>query len=1196
MKKKLFFWLLLSSFVFGNTFAQSNGDKKYTAYMVADAHLDTQWNWDVQTTINKYVWNTIYQNLFLLRNYPHYVFNFEGGIKYAWMKEYYPEQYQEMKKYISNGRWHLAGSSWDANETVICSPESWIRNVLLGQTFYRKEFGTEGTDVFLPDCFGFGYDLPTLAAHCGLIGFSSQKLEWRDHAFYPGGKKYPFTIGLWKGIDGSTIMMAHGFGYGQKWKDEDLSNNKLIMDEIGQSSLNKVYRYYGIGDMGGAPDIASVRSIEKGISGSGPIKILSCTSDQLYKDYLPFDKHPELPVFDGELTMDVHGTGCYTSQAAMKLYNRQNENLGDAAERAAVTAEWLGTSVYPSSTMTESWRRFIWNQFHDDVTGTSIPRAYEFAWNDELISLKQFSQVLTSSVNSIAMHLNTQVSGTPVILYNTESFPVKDIVSITLPSMQGSYQVTDAKGKNVLSQVVTDSEGKSHLWVDASTPATGCAVYSMKAGGKIVGAAVADTRSIENSVYKVTVDNNGDITSLIDKRCNKELVASGKSIRLAIFENCKSYSWPAWEVLKEAIDKTPVGINEDVTIKQVDNGPLCKSLLISKRYGKSNFKQYIRLYEGSRADRIDFCNEVDWHSKNSLLKAEFPLSVSNEKATYDIGLGSIQRGNNTDTAYEVYAHEWADLTATDNSYGVTILNDSKYGWDKPNNNTLRMSLLYSPQTDNRYSYQGLQDQGYHNFTYSIIGHAAALDRTVAVEKAAILNNPIRPFISSKHTGDLGSEFSFVSSDNRNVIVRALKKAESSNEYVIRVYENEGKNDQTAHLTFAGTIVKAVEADGTEKEIGPVSFNGNRINVCIKPFSVKTYKVVLEHQFEKSSSVQSLNLPYDRKCFSFNEFRDEGNFEGGYSYAAELLPDSTITVDNLPFLLGDKASVNGVTCKGNVIKLPAGNKYNRIYFLAASRSGDQDATFTIGKNRDKVSVPYYTGFIGQWGHEGHTKGFLKNAEIAYVGTHRHSSHGDKAYEFTYMFKYGMDIPKGATEIRLPDNDKVVVFSATLSREQESIRPAAEFFSTGNKQNDNTASTKKENLLIGQKTIACSGSANKDEVSDCATDGDATTKWCDATSNPSYITYDLGEEKAISEWKIVNAGIEDNGYITRSCLLQGRNSLTEEWKTLDMLEGNQENIVDRIFPSVKVRYVRLYVTGPTQDKSRGATRIYEFSLYE
>ena len=446
MHKKILLMALASCMTLGTVSAQDSGGKKMKAYMVADAHLDTQWNWDIQTTIKHYVWNTINQNLYLLDNYPDYVFNFEGAVKYSWMKEYYPLQYEKMKKYVANGRWHLTGSGWDANETVIVSPESWLRNILLGQSFYRSEFGKESTDVFLPDCFGFSYFIPTLASHCGLIGFSTQKLGWRNHAFYEGGKKYPFTIGLWQGIDGSRIMMTHGFGYGERFPDADMSHNKRLMKEIAESPLNMVYRYYGTGDTGGSPNLASVRGLEKGIKGDGPIEIISATSDQIYKDFLPYENHPELPVHDGELFMDVHGTGCYTSQAAMKLYNRQNENLGDAAERASVVAEWLGQGAYPLRDLTESWKRVLLHQFHDDLPGTSIPRAYEFSWNDELISLQRFSNNLTTAVSGVANRMNTNVSGTPVVLYNTQAFPVSSVTSITLPDMAASYSVTDAKG------------------------------------------------------------------------------------------------------------------------------------------------------------------------------------------------------------------------------------------------------------------------------------------------------------------------------------------------------------------------------------------------------------------------------------------------------------------------------------------------------------------------------------------------------------------------------------------------------------------------------------------------------------------------------------------------------------------------------------------------------------------------------
>ena len=180
------------------------------------------------------------------------------------MKEYYPAQYEEMKKYIREGRWHISGASWDANDVLVPSTESVIRNIMLGQEYYRQEFGVESTDIFLPDCFG--WTLPTIAAHCGLIGFSSQKLDWRNKPFY-GKNKYPFTIGLWKGIDGASIMFAHGYDYGKRWDDEDLSENKQLLELTTRTPLNMVYRYYGTGDIGGSPTIGSVRSVEKGIKG-----------------------------------------------------------------------------------------------------------------------------------------------------------------------------------------------------------------------------------------------------------------------------------------------------------------------------------------------------------------------------------------------------------------------------------------------------------------------------------------------------------------------------------------------------------------------------------------------------------------------------------------------------------------------------------------------------------------------------------------------------------------------------------------------------------------------------------------------------------------------------------------------------------------------------------------------------------------
>lgn len=1189
----------------GGVLAQSKTAEKAKAYLVSDAHLDTQWNWDIQTTIKEYVWNTISQNLFLLEKYPNYVFNFEGGVKYSWMKEYYPREYEVLKKYVKEGRWHVTGTSWDATDAIVPSIESAIRNILLGQEYYRSEFGVESTDIFLPDCFGFGWTLPTVAKHCGLIGFSSQKLGWRNNPMH-GDKKFPYTVGLWKGVDGSTIMMAHGFDYGKKWNLEDLSKNEQLQKRVKESPLDVVYHYYGTGDIGGSPTLNSVDAVETSLKGEGPLQIISATSDQLYKDYLPFENHPDLPMYDGELLMDVHGTGCYTSQAAMKLYNRQNELLGDASERSSVVADWLGVADYPGKSLTESWKRFIFHQFHDDLTGTSIPRAYEFSWNDELLSLKQFSDVLKSSVGAIAGQLDTRTKGTPVVLYNALGYEATDLVELEIESAKypGKVAVYNEQGKEVASQLLSYADGKVHILTEATVPANGYAVYDVRlsGSGKFAQEKVT-TDVIENSIYKIGLNAQGDITSIFDKKNNKELVKDGKVVRLALFTENESFSWPAWEILKKTVDATPVSITDDVKMTLVENGNVRKTLCIEKRYGESKFRQYIRLYEGELADRIDFYNEVNWQTTNALLKAEFPLNLDNEKATYNLGIGSVQRGNNTLTSYEVYSHYWADLTDKSNDYGVSILNDSKYGWDKPDNHTLRLTLLHTPKTRRGYAYQDHQDFGYHTFTYSLLGHSGELKNAQISQEADVLNQRIKAFATVKHAGKLGKSFSMAASDNENVTIKALKMAESSDEYVVRVYETGGKVSQNANITFAADIVEAVEADGTEKTIGKTAFQGKQLQVSIQPNSIKTYKVKLAKQSKKPLKYEHLALNLDKKCFSWNQFAGDANFESGYAYAAELVP-SQLTVNRIPFRLENKQLMNGMKCEGDTLRLPAGHSYNRLYVLAASATAEKSikCAFRVGKTTQEVKVPSYTGFIGQWGHNEHTQGYMYDTEVAYVGTHRHSSQGDHPYEFTYMFKYGLDIPAKATEIILPNNPDVVLFAATLVEEEyPAVTAASTLFRTSNEFQQEEKSLEKavikENILKEEHIVAWSGFTRHNERPALMLDGKEDTKWCDISSVPSYVEFDLGKETEISSWKMVNAASENLSYVTCSLLLQARNDKNEEWRTIDYVTGNRKNIINKEIGRVeKVRYLRLFVVQPVQAANGKDTRIYEFAVYK
>ena len=1173
------------------------------AYAVSDAHLDTQWNWDIQTTIRDFIPKTINQNLFLLGQYPDYVFNFEGGVKYAWMKEYYPREYELVKDYIRKGRWHLSGASWDANDVIVPSVESQIRNIMLGQDFYRKEFGTESTDIFLPDCFGFGHTLPSIASHCGLIGFSSQKLGWRNHPFY-GDRKYPFTIGLWQGVDGSRIMMVHGYDYNHRWNGDDISSDKDLLRYAAESPLNTVYRYYGTGDTGGSPTVASVVSMEKGLKGTGPLNIISATSDRLYKDYLPYESHPELPVFDGELLMDVHGTGCYTSQAAMKLYNRQNEQLGDAAERAAVMALLYAGAPYPGEALTEGWRRFIWHQFHDDLTGTSIPRAYEFSWNDELLTLKQFSDILTHAASCVASTLDTRTKGEGVVLFNPLGHEVTDIVEISVPARvcPAKAVVKDHTGRDVKAQITGYDGGKATLVVEATLPPVSFAVFDVSLSGKgRLPSGDSNVSTVENSVYRVSFDSNGDIPSIVDKRSGRELVRKGDKIRLALFPENKSYSWPAWEVLKATVDATPVSITDDVKIALVEDGSLRKRVRVSKRRGDSEFVQDVVLYEGEKADIIDFINEVDWATTNALLKAEFPLSVSNPDAVYDLGVGVAQRGVNTLTAYEVPAQQWADLSDASGSYGVTLLNNCKYGWDKPDDNTLRLTLLHTPQTRNSYTYQDHQDFGHHEFTYTLAGHDGVLKRDNAVRLGERANQKIKVFNTPKHSGS-AKMLSLVESNVPNLSIKALKRAEDGNGYIVRVYETAGRPAE-GELTFALPVKRGWLADGTEKNLSPLAPRGKSLPVSIKPNGIVTMRVELDPAVGATlPEMAAVSLDYDRKGMTWNEFRHNGDFSQGYTYAAELVPE-TLTYNGIDFSLTPREERNIMSAHGQTVTFPEGD-WSKLHILAAAakEEGDITAGIRLGTGETELTVPSYTGFVGQWGHTGHTVGYVRPQQVAYTGTHRHSSTGDEPYEFTYMYHYALDIPKGVKEVTLPDNPDLAIFAMTVANgEPAALTASAPLFRTAilpaSEAGEVAEKIVLNNILTPAMLCGWSGYVRDDEKPLYLVDGDESTKWCDVAGSPAYVDFDMGSSQAIKGWKMVNAAEEDPRYVTSVCYLMGRDNADEEWRTIDCVRGNRSNVVRRTLDEpVSARYLRLLVTTPMQDPTAHDTRIYELEVYD
>ena len=1049
---RLFVVACILTFCAGRAAAQEQetpAPKTYKIYAVCDAHLDTQWNWDLTHTIREYIPRILFQNLWMLERYPDYKFNFEGGIIYRWMKEYYPLHYARLQKYIDEGRWHISGASWNANDPNMPSAESFIRNILQGQELYKREFGVRSTDIFLPDCFGFGYTLPSLAAHCGLIGFSTQKLSWRKHDFFPDApyhKKNPFSWGVWYGIDGQSLMAAFDTGGYTAELPADAGYNKDFIRRASNGFDNTAMRYYSgghlhgttnCGDKGNSGTVTTVRRMAEAMADpDAPVQLISATSDQLFLDYM--DRRDELPTYDGELLMDVHAGGCYTSQGAMKYYNRRNEELLGAAERAAVAADWLGAKPYDRAKLNEVWQRVLWHQFHDDLTGTSIADAYRYSWNDELISLQQATEVMTAAVGALSHSLDTRVKGTPVVVYNPVTYDLRDLVEAEVPldARAKGVAVYAPSGRRVAAQILSREGDRARILFAADVKAAGYAVYDVRPASGVAksSALKASERTLENRIYRVELDANGDIRSIRDKRAGRELVAEGKAFRMAVFEGNPSNRYPAWEIMKETMDKPGRPIDGDVRISIAEQGPVRATLKVERSYGPSKFVQYVSLTDGGDDDRIDVRNTVDWSSRDVLLKAEFPCAVANAKAAYDLGLGFIERGNNTETAYEVPAQKWVDLTDADGSYGVTILNDCKYGWDKPADNTLRLTLLHTPSTEKRYAHQRTLDHGVHHYTYSIVGHTGARTEDALVAGEA-LNMPLVAFVAPKHAGHLGRTFSMLAASTPQIGVRALKAAEDGDGYIVRCYETTGNPVEGARITFPAAIVSAEECNGIEERIGDAAFEGRSLVVSAGKFAPKTYRVRLAEPAVRSTLAidnAPVKLDYDITAYTTDEFFTYYTIDKALgSFAAELIP-ATVECDGVTFAMGEANTDDAVLCNGQTVALPADRTYTKLYVLASAVEEPRTAEFRVGDRTYEAEVPLWKGFYGQWGWYGNSEGFMQRAKIGYLGTHRHQTDlGNVPYGFSYMYLLTFDIPEGATTVTLPKDKKVLVYAMTAS---------------------------------------------------------------------------------------------------------------------------------------------------------------------
>lgn len=780
-------------------------EQRGTVICIGHTHIDVAWLWTLEQTREK-VQRSFSTVLQMMKQYPEYKFMSSQPQLYAFLKEECPELYAEVKKMVAAGRWEVEGAMWLEADCNLTSGESLVRQVLFGKRFFKQEFGVDSRVLWLPDVFGYSAAMPQILKKSGVDYFVTSKISWNET------NMMPYDMFRWRGIDGTEIfswfLTAQKKKRGEKpvtyttyVSDNDPDTIAGTWERFQQKEFSdQVINTYGYGDGGGGPTMEMVEKLRRMKKGFGELPNARVGTVGEFLNHVAKEEHnPKLPVWDGELYMEMH-RGTYTSIARNKRNNRKCEFAYQNAELLSVLGKLLAGLEYPQEKLNRGWERVLLYQFHDIIPGSSIKEVYEDCDRVYPLVLQNANDISAEAETAICKLIHTDGG---VAVFNPHSFENNGVVRI------------DGQARFV-----------EHI------PPKG---YAVVQPSPLKNSVFVRDHEIENEFYLICFDENYEIRSIFDKKAQREVIDSsrGTANRLEVYEDYPR-AFDAWEITNYYKEKE-YAFNQVESVTSITDGARA-GLKICRRFLESTLEQIIWVYEDLR--RIDFETKVDWHQNHLLMKAAFPVKINASRATYEIQFGTLERPTHFNTSwdaakFEVCAHKYCDLSEYD--YGVALLNDCKYGHDV-HDGIMRLTLLKSATYPSP-----VADQGEHIFTYSLVPHQGDYRATGIVRMAYDLNQPMTAIQMSKQAGVLPDTFSLVSVSAENVILETVKKAEDSDDMILRMYEAYNKRTQTK-VTLPQSVKHVFRCDLMENEIEGIPVSHGTVAFEVKPFEIITLKV------------------------------------------------------------------------------------------------------------------------------------------------------------------------------------------------------------------------------------------------------------------------------------------------------------------------------------------------------------------
>jgi alpha-mannosidase len=824
--------------------------QQFNIRIVGNSHIDMAWLWPWTETV-EVVRNTFQSVLDLMREYPDFKFTMSSARTYEWMQEKYPDLFKQIEQRVKEGRWEIIGGMWVEPDLNMPDGESLVRQILVGKRYFQKNFGVDVKIGWNPDSFGYNYQLPQIYKKSGMDYFVTQKLLWA-HEY----TTFPYKLFWWQAPDGSRLLTYFPHDYAGGIDAEPLATDVSIwMPSIYGKTLPEspeMMHLYGVGDHGGGPTRVMFDHADQ-LRAPGAVfpKLQFSFARDFFSDLQKKLPTTQVPTWDGELYFAYH-RGVFTTQSETKRRIRRSEENVLNAEKFASLASLYGRA-YPQDVMEENWKNLLFDHFHDIMPGSGIAVNYLDAKRNLESVDRAANDVTMDSLREIAAHVNTEGDGVPVMLFNSLSWPRTEVIEIEtqLPAPALEIEAVDAARKPAETQLlsVDAATHRAKFLLLSHTPSLGYQAYSVRAATAVPTnhsqlKSSADT--LENEFIRVKIDpHTGCMTSLFDKRSGTEALAPAETDTggpknstcgnlLQTFVD-KPKQWDAWNIDAD-FEKQHWDLDKTDEVKLIESGPLRAVIRVKNHFQNSTFVRDITLYAG--VPRVDVKMQADWHEKHILLKVAFPVSAHSDKATFEIPYGSIERPTTRNTPaeqaqFEVPGQRWADIS--DSKHGLSLLNDSKYGYDAKGN-VLRLSLLRSPEWPDPHA-----DEGHHEFTYSLYPHGGSWKDALTIRQGYELNYKLISISSEKHQGSLPAEHSFLQAHSDNIIVTAVKKAEDENALILRFYEWAGK-DGDISIQLPPGAESASETDLMEKPIATIPVKNSEVRLHTKPYEIKTVEV------------------------------------------------------------------------------------------------------------------------------------------------------------------------------------------------------------------------------------------------------------------------------------------------------------------------------------------------------------------